>query len=54
MEKWNKRDKKLNNRRALKSIRKAMGDSEPRRKKDRYKSDYDLEWEFKKALQEDQ
>ena len=42
MDKWLKRDRKLRDRRASKSIRQAMSEKEPRRKKRRYKSRDDL------------
>ena len=47
MDKWLKRDKKLKDRRVLKSIRQVMSEKEPRKKKRRYKSRHDLadeEW----------
>ena len=47
MDKWLKRDKKIKDRQALKSIRQAMSEREPRKKKRRYKSRYDIadeEW----------
>ena len=47
MDKWLKRDKKLRDRQALKSIRQAMSEGEPRKKKRRNKSRYDMadeEW----------
>ena len=47
MDKWLKRDKKLMDRRASKSIQQAMNEREPRKKKRRYKSRSDMadeEW----------
>lgn len=53
MDKWVKRDKKLNRRRALKFIRKAMKEEEPRKKKRRYKSHADEEWDMNRLLAEE-
>jgi len=43
MDKWLKRDKKLQDRRVLKSMRKAMDEGEPRKKKRRDKSRSDID-----------
>ncbi len=55
MDKWLKRDKKLRDRRASKSIRHAMSEREPRKKKRRYKSRDDIadeEWRFHHPVKE--
>ena len=49
MNKWSKRDKKLSSRRAWKSFRKIMNESEPRKKKRRYKSHADMEWDLQQS-----
>jgi len=46
MDKWTKRDKKLKARQAFKTFNKQMTDNEPRKRKHRYKSRADIEWEF--------
>lgn len=46
MYKWMKRDKKIKARQRVKTFNKRVADYEPRKRKNRYRSREDMEWEL--------